>query len=541
MHLERRPTPVLAAAVFGFAVLVAGCGQEAQTSVPQRPSSPPEVGVYVVAPRRVALTTELPGRTSAYLVAEVRPQVGGIVQKRLFTEGSEVKGGQVLYEIDPSSYRAAYANSQAMLARAKAGHASAKAARTRAEAAYANAVAGRAGAIAALANARASLNRATATEASAKAALFGARSAQTGAKAALSRAEANAVPLRLRAERFKELVAINAVSRQDADDAVAAVRRADAEIQSAQASVEATEAQTAGAEAALKATAADIEGAEAAVQRAEAGIGSAEAAVKGAQAEIEGADAAVKVAASDIQGAEAALESAGINLAHTEVTAPISGRIGRSEVSTGALVTANQLAALATIQQLDPVYVDVTQSTASLLRLKQSLARGELRTDGPDQAKVTLLLEDGSPYPLAGSLRFSDVTVDQSTGSVTLRTVFPNPKHILLPGMYVRAVLEEGVSDQAILVPQRGVTRDPAGNAVVLLVGAEEKVEPRVIRADRTIGDDWLVSEGLKAGDRVILEGSQKARPGTVVKAVPFGSAPRAAPPGGAKVAEAGK
>ncbi|MFZ2197558.1 MAG: efflux RND transporter periplasmic adaptor subunit [Thermodesulfovibrionales bacterium] len=355
---------------------------------------PPEVGVEVVKPQRVAFTTELSGRTAAYLIAEVRPQVSGIIQKRLFTEGADVKAGEVLYQIDPATYNAAY----------------------------------------------------------------------NSAKAALARAEANLNPARLKAERYQDLVKINAVSHQDFDDANAAFKQAEAEV--------------------------------------EAG--------------------------------KAALETARINLAYTKVTAPISGRIGRSSVTDGALVTANQPAALATIQELSTIYVDVTQSSAELLRLKQNLASGLLKSNGAAQAQVRLMLEDGTAYPLPGKLKFSEVTVDQSTGSITLRAVFPNPKQILLPGMFVRAVLEEGVSEHAILVPQRGVTRNPAGKAMVMVVGAEEKVEPRVIKVVRTVGENWLVSEGLKSGDRVILEGLQKARPGTPVKAVPFGSKPDANPPAGA-------
>jgi membrane fusion protein (multidrug efflux system) len=368
-----------------------GCGKQSAAGA-KMPSTPPEVGVITIQPQKVALTTELPGRTSAYLVAEVRPQVGGIIQKRLFTEGADVKAGEVLYQIDPASYQAAY----------------------------------------------------------------------DSAKASLARAEANLIPARLKAERYKDLVKINAVSQQDYDDA----------------------------------------------------------------------SAALKLAEADVEAGKAALETARINLAYTKVTAPISGRIGRSSVTNGALVTANQSASLATIQELSPIYVDVTQSSSELLRLKQSLASGLLKSNGSAQAHVKLLMEDGSPYPLPGTLKFSEVTVDQSTGSITLRAIFPNPKHILLPGMFVRAVMEEGVNEHAILVPQRGVTRNQAGNAMVMLVGAEEKVEPRVIKVARTVGESWLVSEGLKAGDRVILEGIQKARPGTPVKIVPFGSRADASPAG---------
>ena len=221
---------------------------------------------------------------------------------------------------------------------------------------------------------------------------------------------------------------------------------------------------------------------------------------------------------------QAAVETARINLDYTSVKAPISGRIGRSTVTDGALVTANQAAPMATIQQLDPVYVDVTQSSAELLRLKRNLANGEIKGKNEGQAKVKLLLEDGSSYPQEGTLKLSEVAVEQETGSVTLRALFPNPDQLLLSGMFVRAILEEGTKEDAILVPQRGVSRNPAGNAMVMVVGAEEKVEPRVIKVSQTIGDNWLVSDGLKAGDRVILEGIQKARPGTAVKAVPFGS-----------------
>jgi membrane fusion protein (multidrug efflux system) len=223
------------------------------------------------------------------------------------------------------------------------------------------------------------------------------------------------------------------------------------------------------------------------------------------------------------------VENARINVQYTSINAPISGHIGRSTVTAGALVTANQGAALATIQQLDPIFVDVTRSSSEILQLKRQLAAGTLKTDANGAARVKLLLEDGTPYPQPGTLKFSEVSVDAGTGSVTLRTLFPNPEQLLLPGMFVRAILEEGSNDSALLVPQRGVTRNPAGNPMVFVVGAEEKVEASPIKATRTIGDSWLVEEGLKAGDRVILEGIQRARPGTVVKAVPFG-APAIAP-----------
>jgi membrane fusion protein (multidrug efflux system) len=246
------------------------------------------------------------------------------------------------------------------------------------------------------------------------------------------------------------------------------------------------------------------------------------------QQDNDDAQASLKQAEADVAAAKAALESARINLAYTRITAPISGRIGRSTVTDGALVTASQPTALATVQQLGSMYVDVTQSTAELLKLKQNLASGFMKKGDSATAKVKLLLEDGSAYPTPGVMKFSEATVDQSTGSVTLRALFSNPNQTLLPGMFVRAIVEEGVSESAILVPQRGVTRNPKGDALVMTVGAEEKVEPRPIKVIRTVGDSWLVSEGLKAGDRVILEGLQKARPGTVVKAVPFGSKPAA-------------
>lgn len=390
---------IAAVGVLAAAMMMTGCGKKSAATPP--PAGPPEVGVVTVQPQRVELTTELPGRTSPHLIAEVRPQVSGIIQKRLFTEGSDVTAGQVLYQIDPATYQAAFAS----------------------------------------------------------------------AKAALARAEANLIPARLKEERFRDLVKIKAVSQQDYDDANASLKQAEA----------------------------------------------------------------------DVASARAAVETARINLAYTKVTAPISGRIGRSTVTDGALVTANQPTALATVQQLSSMYVDVTQSSAEMLKLKQNLASGLVKNNGAAQARVKLLLEDGSAYPLPGTLKFSEVTVDQSTGSITLRAVFPNPKQTLLPGMFVRAVVEEGVSDQAILVPQRGVTRNPKGEATALVVGAEEKVEPRIITVVRTVGDSWLVSGGLKAGDRVILEGLQKAKPGTPVKAVPFGAKPEAAPAGAAQAAAAAK
>ncbi|MDD2308174.1 MAG: efflux RND transporter periplasmic adaptor subunit [Desulfuromonadaceae bacterium] len=390
MQFTLRSTLFTSIGILSVSFLLSGCGKKQAASGP--PQGPPEVGVVTIQQQRVTLTTELAGRTSPQQIAEVRPQVGGIIQKRLFTEGSDVKAGQVLYKIDPASYQAAYAS----------------------------------------------------------------------AKAAEARAVANLFSVRLKAGRYQDLVKINAVSQQDNDDAQASLKQAEA----------------------------------------------------------------------DVASTRAAVQTAGINLAYTKVTAPIAGRIGRSNVTDGALVTASQPAALATIQQLGTMYVDVTQSSSDMIKLKQNLANGILKKS--DSTLVKLLLEDGSAYPLTGTLKFSEVTVDQSTGSVTLRAVFPNPKQALLPGMFVRAVLVEGVNEAAILVPQRGVTRNPKGEALVMTVGAGEKVEPRPIKVVRTVGDNWLVSDGLKTGDRVILEGIQKARPGTQVKAVPFGSAPAAAPAGAA-------
>ena len=359
-------------------VILGGCGS--QQAAPQ--PGLPEVAVVTVNPERVVLTTELPGRTSAYFVAEIRPQVNGIVQERLFNEGSDVKVGSVLYRIDPAPYQAAYDN----------------------------------------------------------------------AVAALARSEANLSPIRLKAERYRQLIALKAISQQDFDNA----------------------------------------------------------------------DAALKQAEADIDYSKAAVESARINLAYTRITAPISGRIGKSNVTVGALATAYQGSPFATIQQLGPIYVDATQSSANLLQLKRNIAAGRIKGTGPDQARVKLLLEDGTPYPQEGILKFSEVTVDPSTGSFILRVVFPNPKHILLPGMYVRAIVQEGVVDRAILVPQQGVSRDPKGNPVALIVDGSGKVEQRMITVARAMGDRWLVSEGLNPGDRLIVEGSQKIRPGAPVKAVPF-------------------
>jgi membrane fusion protein (multidrug efflux system) len=350
--------------------------------------------------------------------------VGGIIQKRLFEEGSEIKAGQVLYQIDPAPLQAAYDNAAANLAAA-----------------------------------RKAADRA-------RAGLAGSRTGVVRQRAVVENARVNR-------KRFEDLVAEGAVSASQRDQAVA-----DADV----------------ADATLLTTEAQVESDREALGAAEAGI----------------------------QQAEAALQTTRINLGYARLTAPIGGRIGKSMMTVGALVMAGQPTPLATIQQMDPIYVDVTQSSANLLRLKQNVASGRLKGNGPNQARVKLLLEDGTPYPVEGTLKFSDVTVDPSTGSFILRTVFPNPQHLLLPGMYVRAIVQEGLVEQAILVPQQSVSRDPKGKPVALVVDGSEKVEQRILTVDRAIGDKWLVSEGLKAGDRLIVEGVQKVRLGASVKAVPF-------------------
>jgi membrane fusion protein (multidrug efflux system) len=373
-------------------LLLAGC----QKAAPPPQMGPAEVAFVTVQSEPVVLTTELPGRTSAYLVAEIRPQVNGLLLKRTFQEGAFVQAGELLYQIDPAPYQAAYEQAKAAL---------------------------------------------------------------TTAEADLVVAEANLPALRSRAERFQQLVAIRAIGQQDYDDAAAAVRQAEAGVEARRAAVEVS---------------------------------------------------------------RAAVESARINLAYTPITAPISGRIGKSNVTVGALVTAYQPVPLAVIQQMDPLYVDVTQASAELLRLRRNLESGKLRQNGASRGKVRLLLEDGTPYPLAGTLQFRDVTVDPTTGSVTLRMVFPNPKQVLLPGMFVRAVVEEGMNEQALLVPQQGVSRDPKGNPIALVVDPAGKVEQRNLELDRAIGDRWLIAKGLAVGDRLIVEGLQKVRPGDSVRAVPF-------------------
>ena len=391
MELKTRTLPLVGALALAFGLTLAGCGKQGQQGAGgMQQGGPVEVGVVTVQPQSVAITSELSGRTNAYTIAEIRPQVGGILQSRAFKEGADVKAGELLYQIDPATYQATYES----------------------------------------------------------------------AKASLAKAEANLASVKLKATRYAELVDSKAVSQQSNDEAQATLKQGEA----------------------------------------------------------------------DVASAKAAVETARINLAYTRVASPISGRVGKSAVTQGALVTASQATALTTVQQLDPIYVDVTQSSTELLQLKRAMDAGQLKRAGAEAAKVKLQLDDGSTYAQEGKLTFSDATVDTSTGTVTLRAVFPNPKHELLPGMYVRAVLEQGVKDQALVVPQQGVTRNAQGQAVAMVVNGEGKVEPRILKTERAIGDKWLVTEGLKAGDKLIVEGLQKARPGTPVNAVPAGSA--AAAPG---------
>jgi membrane fusion protein, multidrug efflux system len=408
--------------VFG-GLMLAGCDRSTQSKTPP---GMPEVATVTVAPQSVVLTTELPGRTSPYMVAEIRPQVSGLILKRLFTEGSDIKAGQVLYQIDPASFQAALDNAAANLA---------------------------------------------ATQKAADRA----RAGLTASVAGVARQRATLGLARINRERFEEAFKDRAVSAGQRDQAVTETEVAEATLQAVEAQVESDRKAIAAAEAA-------------------------------------------------IQQAEAALETARINLGYTKITAPIAGRIGRSSVTVGAIVTAYQPLSLATIQQLDPIYVDVPQSTSEVLRLRRSLEGGRLNHDGTNQKKVNIILEDGTPYVPEGILQFQDITVDPTTGSVILRAVFPNPEGVLLPGMFVRGVAKEGVSEQAILIPQQAVSRDPKGNPLALIVGAEGKVEQRMLTLDRAIGDKWLVSKGLQQGDRVIVEGMQRVRPGASVKEVPFGA-----------------
>ncbi len=372
-------------AILACGLLLTACKPEQKAVAPP----PPEVATVTVARQPVVLTIELPGRTSPFRIAEIRPQVNGLILKRFFTEGSDVKAGQDLYQVDPAPFQAALDNTQA----------------------------------------------------------------------ALGRAEANRPAIQARLNRYKDALADKAVSQQDFDDASAALKQSEA----------------------------------------------------------------------DIQYYKAMVETARINLNYAKVTSPISGRIGTSSVTDGAIVTAYQPVPLATIQQLDPIYVDIPQSATDLLRLQRRLEAGQIKCDGTNGSKVKLILSDGSNYPLEGTLQFRDISVDPTTGSVILRMVFPNPNGVLLPGMFVRGVIQEGLNEEAILIPQQTVSRDPKGNPVALLVGSGAKVEQRQLVLDRTIGDKWLVTSGLKPGDHIIAEGMQKVRVGTVVREVPFSDAKPAA------------
>ncbi|AHM72692.1 efflux RND transporter adaptor subunit AcrA [Yersinia hibernica] len=375
MSKNRGVMPLAAILVLSGSLVLIGCNDKdaAQAHAQQAP----EVGIVTLKAAPLNITTELPGRTSAFRVAEVRPQVSGIILKRNYVEGSDVTAGTSLYQIDPATYQAAY----------------------------------------------------------------------DSAKGDLAKAQAAAEIARLTVNRYKPLLGTNYISKQEYDQAVSDLMQANAAV----------------------------------------------------------------------LAAKAAVETARINLAYTQVTSPISGRTGKSSVTEGALVTSGQATALTTVQQLNPMYVDVTQSSDEFLRLKKELADGTLKQED-GKAKVRLLLENGTEYAETGSLEFSGVTVDETTGSITIRAIFPNPNEALLPGMFVRARLDEGVRPDALLVPQQGVTRNPRGEATAMVVGADDKVELRTLVANQAIGNKWLVTDGLKAGDRLIVSGLQKIRPGVQVK-----------------------
>lgn len=385
--LLRSRIPFLALA---GALLSTACGPQAPVAASTGQAPTPVVTVVTVRPEPVPFVTELPGRTAARLIAEIRPQVTGIVKDRPFEEGSEVRAGQVLYVIEPAPYRAIYES----------------------------------------------------------------------ARANLARAEANLELARLKAKRYSGLEKTDAVSKQANDEAAAEAKQAEAEV----------------------------------------------------------------------AAARAAVDKAKIDLDFTQVRSPIDGRIGRSAVTPGALVTANQVTALATVQQLDPIFVDVTQPSAEGLRIKRKLQAAKLQRAEESAVSVQLVLEDGTPYHREGTLAFSEVSVDERTGSVTVRVLFPNPERDLLPGMYVRARLTQGVNRDAIVLPHAAVTRNPRGQAEVMVVGADDKVESRVVEVERSRADKWVVTGGLNAGERVIVEGLQKVKVGATVKAEDAGQ-PAAAEP----------
>ncbi|WP_103044929.1 efflux RND transporter periplasmic adaptor subunit [Comamonas faecalis] len=373
-----------AAARVGALALVltlAACGPGGPDTGPQA-AEPAQVGVVTLQTERHVVTTELPGRTNAFLSAEIRPQVGGIVQKRLFTEGATVKAGQPLYQIDAATYEAQLASAQAQLSKARAN---------------------------------------------------------------LGMAQTNA-------QRNAELVRIDAISRQQYDDG----------------------------------------------------------------------QAALQLAQSDVAVAQAAVKTAQINLAYTQIRSPIAGRTATSTVTPGALVTANQAQALTTVTQTDPLYVDIVQPSTEVLRLKEALAQGRFVREGQDDARVTIVLDDGTRYAHRARLQFNGVQVDPGTATVTLRATVPNPGGLLMPGMYVRAVLEAGVNEAALLAPQQAVTRDPAGNASVLLVTPDDRIEQRRITTGAAVGNRWEVLSGLQAGDRILVDGSQRVRAGDAVTPVPW-------------------
>lgn len=396
-----------------------------QQGAPGGPPPAPAVSFIIMQPQRVVLTDELPGRTSAFRIAEIRPQVSGIIQKRFFKEGSDVKAGQVLYQIDPAPFQAALDNTEASLLAARR-------------------------------------------------AVDQAKSAEKSSLADIGQIKAKLDLARSDSKRYEQSFREKIVSAAQRDQAAT-------------------------------------------------GAAVAEAELTAAEAQVESRRSAIAAAQAAVQQAEAALKTARINLSYTKVTAPISGRIGISNVSEGAVVTAYQPAPLAVIQQLDPIYADVPQAAAKLLRLREN----GISEGGQGRNTVKLLLEDGTAYPQDGALQFSDVTVDQSTGSVTLRAVFPNPDGVLLPGMFVRTLIQEGVREQALLAPQQAVSRNSKGDPFALVVNAESKAEYRPLVLDRAIDDKWLVTKGLAPGDKVIVEGLLMLRPGTVVNAAPFGEKPQ--------------